>query len=81
MTDIMKAILVADLSSHPHHVVCLYFYEIVCRFDRFFKMQNDLDVLWNVVTAFLTERGLRHPNAKVRSRLTFLFSRFVRTLK
>lgn len=81
MTEIMNSILKADLSNHPHYAVCLYYFEIVCRFDKYFKMQNDPKLLWNVIAGFLTERGMRHPNVRVRSRLAFLFSRFVRTLK
>lgn len=81
MIGIMNALLASDLSSHPHYAVCLYFFEIVCRFDKFFKIENGAERLKSVITAFLMERGLRHANERIRSRLAFLFSRFVRTLK
>ncbi|PFX29322.1 Exportin-T [Stylophora pistillata] len=55
------------------------FFETVVRYDRFFSSQGQH--IPTVLIAFLDERGLRNPNCTVRSRCSYLFSRFIKSHK
>uniref|UniRef100_A0A3Q2P848 Exportin-T n=1 Tax=Fundulus heteroclitus TaxID=8078 RepID=A0A3Q2P848_FUNHE len=67
------------VSGYQHSSVSLEFFETVVRYDKFFIVEPQH--IPNVLMAFLDQRGLRHNSPKVRSRVSYLFSRFVKTLK
>lgn len=79
LQDMMRLLVSSRVSCHGHVIVQLQFFETVVRYDKFFlcEPQHIPDVL----AAFLDKRGLRHPSPKVRSRCSYLFSRFVKSLK
>ncbi|KAK1906570.1 Exportin-T [Dissostichus eleginoides] len=66
------------VSSFQHSSVSLEFFETVSRYDKFFLVEPQHIPI--VLMAFLDQRGLRHSSPKVRSRVAYLFSRFIKTL-
>ncbi|KAK6292276.1 hypothetical protein J4Q44_G00368600 [Coregonus suidteri] len=78
LQDMMRTLVSSGLSGYQHTSVALEFFETVVRYDKFFLVEPQH--IPNVLMAFLDHRGLRHSSPKVRSRVAYLFSRFVKTL-
>ncbi|XP_055769753.1 exportin-T [Salvelinus fontinalis] len=78
LQDMMRTLVSSGLSGYQHTSVSLEFFETVVRYDKFFLVEPQH--IPNVLMAFLDHRGLRHSSPKVRSRVAYLFSRFVKTL-
>ncbi|KIY72334.1 ARM repeat-containing protein [Cylindrobasidium torrendii FP15055 ss-10] len=77
--ELLFALTQSNLSSHPHRAVTLQFFETVSRYTDFFKVRKVCIV--PTLEAFVDTRGLHHPDASFRSRLSFLFSRFIREIR
>ncbi|XP_059146732.1 exportin-T-like isoform X2 [Physella acuta] len=79
LQGMMRVLITSQVSRQGHIAVLLQFFETVVRYDRFFvcEPQHIPDVLM----AFLDERGLRNGSSKVRSRVAYLFLRFVKSTK
>uniref|UniRef100_A0AAZ3P286 Exportin-T n=1 Tax=Oncorhynchus tshawytscha TaxID=74940 RepID=A0AAZ3P286_ONCTS len=73
LQDMMRTLVSSGLSGYQHT-----FFETVVRYDKFFLVEPQH--IPNVLMSFLDHRGLRHSSPKVRSRVAYLFSRFVKTL-
>ncbi|XP_017158473.1 exportin-T isoform X1 [Poecilia reticulata] len=78
LQDMMRTLVSCGVSGYQHSSVCLEFFETVVRYDKFFIVEPQH--IPNVLMAFLDQRGLRHSSPKVRSRVAYLFSRFIKTL-
>ncbi|XP_008292004.1 exportin-T [Stegastes partitus] len=79
LQDMMRTLVSCGVSSYQHTSVSLEFFETVVRYDKFFIVEPQH--IPNVLMAFLDQRGLRHNSPKVRSRVAYLFSRFIKTLQ
>uniref|UniRef100_A0A3B3DXD2 Exportin-T n=1 Tax=Oryzias melastigma TaxID=30732 RepID=A0A3B3DXD2_ORYME len=80
LQEMMRTQLVScGVSSYQHSSVSLEFFETVVRYDKFFMVEPQH--IPGVLMAFLDHRGLRNNSPKVRSRVAYLFSRFIKTLK
>ncbi|VDK61500.1 unnamed protein product [Onchocerca ochengi] len=55
------------------------FFEIACRYEKI--LQSNTDSLPMILEAFLDTRGLRQPSLQSRSRIIYLFCRFVKAHK
>ncbi|KAJ6651387.1 hypothetical protein lerEdw1_020960 [Lerista edwardsae] len=78
LQDMMRTLVTSGISSYQHTSVTLEFFETVVRYEKFFAIEPQH--IPNVLMAFLDHRGLRHTNPKVRSRVAYLFSRFVKSV-
>lgn len=74
----MRTLVSCSVSEYQHSSVTLEFFETVVRYDKFFLVEPQH--IPTVLMAFLDHRGLRHSSPKVRSRVAYLFSRFIKTL-
>ncbi|RUS73434.1 hypothetical protein EGW08_018809 [Elysia chlorotica] len=79
LQDMMRLLITSQVSRQGHIAVLLQFFETVIRYDKFFVCEPEH--IPEVLTAFLDERGLRNCSAKVRSRVAYLFLRFVKSTK
>lgn len=77
--EMLRLLVTCGVSSHGHVVVTLQFFETVVRFEKFFAQETQY--IPQVLVAFLDERGLRNPSPHIRSRTSFLFSRFIKCLR
>uniref|UniRef100_A0A671WMK4 Exportin-T n=1 Tax=Sparus aurata TaxID=8175 RepID=A0A671WMK4_SPAAU len=75
LQDMMRTLVSCSVSSYQHSSVSLEFFETVVRYEKFFLVEPHH--IPNVLMAFLDQRGLRHNSPKVRSRVAYLFSRFL----
>lgn len=79
LQQMMSLLVTSNVSFYNHSSVAQMFFETVVRYDRFFSSQAQH--ISTVLIAFLDERGLRNPNCTVRSRCSYLFSRFIKSHK
>ncbi|XP_071960983.1 exportin-T-like isoform X2 [Antedon mediterranea] len=79
MKSMMEKLITCDVVSHPHWIVGLQYMETVARYEKYFLLQQEH--IPKVLVAFLDNRGLRHKHPTVRSRCSYLFLRFVKTLR
>ncbi|XP_040200029.1 exportin-T [Rana temporaria] len=78
LQDMMRTLVTSGVSAYRHASVTLEFFETVVRYEKFFTVEPIH--IPNILMAFLDHRGLRHSSPKVRSRTSYLFSRFVKSL-
>ncbi|XP_016307638.1 exportin-T isoform X3 [Sinocyclocheilus anshuiensis] len=78
LQSMMRTLVSCGVSEYQHSSVTLEFFETVVRYDTFFLVEPQH--IPSVLMAFLDHRGLRHSSPKVRSRVAYLFSRFIKTL-
>lgn len=76
---IMRQLISSGVSSCGHPAVTLQFFETIVRYEKFFSQEPES--IPDVLVAFMDERGLRHPSPSVRSRVSYLFSKFIKSLK
>jgi len=79
LRNMMRVLVLNDLSSHSHSAVKLMYFETVVRYEKFFLIEPQH--LEGVLAAFVDHRGIRNPNVKVQSRCTYLFSRFLKCVR
>jgi exportin-T len=75
----MTLLINSNVSQYPHSAVKLQYFETVTRWERFFYAQTQH--IPTVLVSFLDERGLRNSDGAIRSRTSFLLTRFVKSLK
>ncbi|CAN7989362.1 unnamed protein product, partial [Ixodes hexagonus] len=79
MSVMMRLLISSGVSTYGHSAVTLQFFETVVRYEKFFNQEPQ--TIPDVLVAFMDERGLRHQCARVRSRVSYLFSKFIKCLK
>ncbi|KAJ8301279.1 hypothetical protein KUTeg_020266 [Tegillarca granosa] len=79
LQEMMRLLVTSRVSCHGHMIVMLQFFETVVRYDKFFNCEPQH--IPDVLMAFTDERGFRHRSPQVRSRTSYLFSRFVKGLR
>ncbi|KAF6021808.1 XPOT [Bugula neritina] len=79
LKEMLKMIIMSEVSHHTHQAVTLQFFETVVRYEKFYHHQPEC--IPAVLSAFLDERGLRNPRSRVRSRVSYLFTRFIKAVR
>lgn len=79
MCVLMRLLISSGVSTYGHSAVTLQFFETVVRYEKFFNQEPQM--IPDVLVAFMDERGLRHQSPRVRSRVSYLFSKFIKCLK
>ncbi|XP_059470895.1 exportin-T-like [Neocloeon triangulifer] len=79
LRNMVRALVLNDLSSHNHSAVKLMYFETIVRYEKFFLVEPMH--LENVLASFVDHRGIRNQNVKVQSRCAYLFSRFLKSVK
>jgi len=77
--NMMTLLINSNVSQYPHSAVKLQYFETVTRYERFFYAQTQH--IPTVLISFLDERGLRNVDGAIRSRTSFLLTRFIKSLK
>lgn len=93
MREMMKQLVMSNVVSHQHSCVRRQYFETIVRYDRYFQVtcaasaadnedgyseEERRRILVDTLMAFLDERGLRSDDLQLRSRCSYLFSRFVK---
>ncbi|XP_052780847.1 exportin-T-like [Mya arenaria] len=76
---LMRLLVSSGVSCHGHMMVMVHFFETVVRYEKFFQCEPQH--IPHVLGAFLDERGFHHVSGQVRSRASYLFSRFIKSCR
>ncbi|XP_014664369.1 PREDICTED: exportin-T-like [Priapulus caudatus] len=79
LKEMMRLLISSHVSRYSHTAVQLQFFETVVRYEKYFNCESDQ--VPEVMVAFLDSRGLHHQSCRVRSRVSYLFSRFIKSSK
>jgi len=79
LSEMMRSIIQSNLIQSPHRIVKFQYFENVVRYYKFFL--NYPQLVEPVVEHFIGEHGLHNQDPKLRSRVSYLFSRFTKDLK
>lgn len=77
--ELVPMLLSTRFPCHSNRLVALVYLETVTRYMKF--VQENTQYIHMVLTAFLDERGIHHPNVNVSRRASYLFMKAVRLLK
>jgi exportin-T len=76
---IIQLFLSAQVPFHSHRVVALVYLKTITRYVRF--VQQHVEYIPLILSAFLDQRGIHHPNQDVSGQASYLFMRIVKTLR
>ncbi|OIW17531.1 hypothetical protein TanjilG_22643 [Lupinus angustifolius] len=79
LSELVLMLLSTKFPCHSNRLVALVYLETVTRYVKF--IQDNTQYIPMVLTAFLDERGIHHPNINVSRRASYLFMRVVKLLK
>ncbi|EIN04838.1 ARM repeat-containing protein [Punctularia strigosozonata HHB-11173 SS5] len=74
--EMLMAMVNSGISSYPHTTVVMQFFETVARYGDFFKVRKEC--IMPTLQAMVDQRGLHNPDTSIRSRVYYLFHRFIR---
>ncbi|KAJ6505980.1 armadillo-type protein [Mycena vulgaris] len=77
--EMMFTLVQSNISSYPHRSVMLQFFETTSRYADFFKVRTGC--IMPTLEAMIDARGLHNPDASHRSRVSYLFSRFIKEIR
>ncbi|KAJ6619725.1 armadillo-type protein [Mycena sp. CBHHK59/15] len=80
--EMLAALAQSNISSYPHRTVALQFFETASRYADFFKVRKEF--IMPTLEAMIDARqvyGLHNPDANFRSRVYYLFHRFIKDLR
>ena len=75
----LQITVTSNIVENPHRIVKLQYFENLARYYRFFQQCPLL--IGQAIDHFIGPHGLRHTDPKLRSRVSYLFSRFTKDLK
>ncbi|KAJ2924870.1 hypothetical protein H1R20_g12240, partial [Candolleomyces eurysporus] len=74
--EMLSTLVRSGIASYPNRAVSLQFFETVARYPDFFKVRKEC--ILPTLEAMIDIRGLHNDNAAYRSRLFYLFHRFIK---
>ncbi|KAF8656825.1 hypothetical protein AX16_002373 [Volvariella volvacea WC 439] len=74
--EMLYASVQSGIYNYPHRAVSLQFFETVVRYPDFFKVRKEC--ILPVLEAMIDRRGLHNENSSYRSRIFYLFHRFIK---
>jgi exportin-T len=75
----IQATITSNLVQNQHRIVKLQYFENITRYYRFFQIYSQN--IEQVIDHFIGPHGLHNSDPKLRSRVSYLFSRFTKDLK
>ena len=79
LSQMIDKMVRVNVSAYQHQAVQLEYFENVARYAKFFEMDQDL--ISSVLISFIDQRGLHSNHTKLKSRVSYLFNRFVKILR
>ncbi|KAL0955002.1 hypothetical protein HGRIS_003927 [Hohenbuehelia grisea] len=74
--EMLYALVQSGISSYPHSAVTLQFFETTSRYGDFFKVRKEC--IMPTLETMIGPRGLHSPNSSTRTRVFYLFHRFIK---
>lgn len=80
LATLIQAMIENNVIENPHRIVKFQYFENLVRYFRFFVNINP-QLVESVIEHFIGKHGLHNSDPKLRSRCSYLFSRFTKDLK
>ncbi|KAK7033114.1 Exportin-T [Favolaschia claudopus] len=77
--EMLFALVQSNISTFPHRNVALQFFETTARYPDFFKVRREC--IMPTLEAMIDTRGMHNSDASHRSRVNYLFNRFVKEVR
>ncbi|KAJ7756382.1 armadillo-type protein [Mycena maculata] len=77
--EMLYTLVQSNISSYPHRSVALQFFEATSRYAEFFKVRKNC--IMPTLEAMIDARGLHNSDASHRSRVNYLFYRFIKEVR
>ncbi|KAF8638342.1 hypothetical protein AX17_002362 [Amanita inopinata Kibby_2008] len=77
--EMLYALVQSGMTSYPHRSVVLQFFETAARYPDFFKIRKECII--PTLEAMVDPRGLHNDNSSHRSRVDYLFHRFIKEVR
>ncbi|KAI0342761.1 ARM repeat-containing protein [Trametopsis cervina] len=74
--EMLYTLVQSGISNYPNRTVVMQFFETTARYGDFFKVRRDCIV--PTLEAMVDARGLHNPESNLRSRVFYLFYRFIK---
>ncbi|EKM58374.1 uncharacterized protein PHACADRAFT_117257 [Phanerochaete carnosa HHB-10118-sp] len=74
--EMLYALVQSGIAEHQHKTVNMQFFETTARYGDFFKVRKDCIV--PALQSMVGPRGLHNPESRLRSRVFYLFHRFIK---
>ncbi|PCH42166.1 ARM repeat-containing protein [Wolfiporia cocos MD-104 SS10] len=74
--EMLYALVQSGIAAYPNKTVVMQFFETVSRYGDFFKVRKEC--ITPTLQAMMDERGLHNPESSLRSRVYYLFHRFIK---
>ncbi|CAK9290844.1 unnamed protein product [Gordionus sp. m RMFG-2023] len=79
MNEILEIFLSSNVYQHPASIVQTLYFEILSKFERL--IAKNPKYINQVLLAFQSEKGIKSPSPKIRSRCLQIFCRFIKSFK
>ncbi|KAF9818874.1 hypothetical protein IEO21_02530 [Rhodonia placenta] len=74
--EMLYALVQSGVANYPNKTVVMQFFETAARYGDFFKVRKDC--IMPTLQAMMDARGLHNPESHLRSRVFYLFHRFIK---
>ncbi|KAA1467486.1 ARM repeat-containing protein [Dentipellis sp. KUC8613] len=74
--ELLLALIQSGISAYPNRAVVMQFFEVVARYGDFFKVRKECIV--PTLEAMVDARGVHNPQSGIRTRVFYLFHRFIK---
>jgi len=75
---LLELLVTSSISAYPNPYVQMMYFELILRYDKYFT-QSLSHLVPQVIVSFMDERGFKNPSLKMRSRVSQLFNKLVKT--
>ena len=79
LNELLGGLIRRSIIEYPHSAITLMYFEIVCKYEKQLASSELNELMPQVLISFLDKNGLKSPSIRLRSRVTALFNRFVKS--
>lgn len=76
---LLRNLISNSIIEYPHIAITVMYFEIICKYEKQLASADMNQLMPQVLISFLDKNGLKSPAIRLRSRVTSLFSRFVKS--
>ena len=80
LLDLLQGLITNSIIDYPHTSITIMYFEIICKYEKQFAIAPQLNALMpQVLISFLDKKGLKSQSIRLRSKVTSLFNRFIKS--
>lgn len=79
LNELLRGLITNGLIEYPHIAITVMYFEIICKHEKQLASAELNELIPQVLISFLDKNGLKSPAIRLRSRVTSLFNRFLKS--